>query len=120
MYAARKVSFRDKLKLETVLDDIIYTCGMGLQECIPVDISDDEKQKHVLSSVFVRQNMNCESRIEIPYSSSESFSLICVHCGSEHDLVPASETEGMYPLCSSCKSDPNKPAVFKRKRKLRA
>ena len=36
MYAACKVRFRDQLKLETVLDDIMYTCGVGLQECIPV------------------------------------------------------------------------------------
>ena len=120
MYAARKVHFRDQSKLEAVLDDIIYTCGMGLQECIPDDISDAEKQSHVLSSVFVRQNMNCDSRIEIPYYSSECFSSVCIYCGSEHNIVPASETEGMYPLCLSCKSDPNKPAVFKRKRKLRA
>jgi hypothetical protein len=119
MYAARKVRFQDKLKLETVLDDIIYTCGMGLQECIPVDISDAEKQSHVLSSVFVRQNMNCDSKIEIPYFSSECFSSVCIYCGSEHNIVPASETEGMYPFCLSCKSDPCKPAVFKRKRKLR-
>ena len=82
MYAARKVRFRDQSKLEAVLDDIIYTCGMGLQECIPDDISDAEKQSHVLSSVFVRQNMNCDSRIEIPYYSSECFSSVCIYCGS--------------------------------------
>ena len=72
-YAARKVRFQDQLKLESVLDDIIYTCGMDLQECIPADIADTEKQQHILNSVFVCQNMSCDSRIEIPYFSSECF-----------------------------------------------
>ena len=139
MYAARKVRFRDQSKLEAVLDDIIYTCGMGLQECIPDDISDDEKQSHVLSSVFVRQNMNCDSRIEIPYYSSECFSSVCIICilmksirmnsmgsagllGSDlHDkqsgYIPSVSLAGTI-LCSLPQY--NKPAVFKRKRKLRA
>ena len=39
-----KFAFRDQLNLETVLDDIIYTCGMDLQECIPADVTDDEKR----------------------------------------------------------------------------
>ena len=118
MYAARKVRFQDQLKLESVLDDIIYTCEMDLQECIPADIADTEKQQHILNSVFVRQNMSCDSRIEIPYFSSECFASICIYCGSEQNIVPASETEGMYPICSSCKSDPSKPGIFKRKRKF--
>ena len=66
MYAARKVHFHDQRKLETVLEGVIYTFGMDLQESIPADISDHDKQSHVLSSIFVRQNMNCDSRIEIP------------------------------------------------------
>ena len=116
MYAARKVRFYDQRKLETVLEGIIYTCGMDLKECIPADISDHDKQSHVLSSIFVRQNMNCDSRIEIPYFSSECFPSICIYCGSEESLVPAIEMEGMYPLCSSCKA--TTPGILKRKRKL--
>ena len=98
MYAARKVRFEDLLKLEKLLDDVICTCGMDLQECIPVDITDDEKQNHILSRVFVRQNLNCDSRIEVPYFSSECFASVCIYCGSVQNLVPASETEGMYPF----------------------
>ena len=98
MYAACKVRFEDLLKLEKLLDDVICTCGMDLQECIPVDITDDEKQNHILSRVFVRQNLNCDSRIEVPYFSSECFASVCIYCGSVQNLVPASETEGMYPF----------------------
>ena len=39
-YAARKFRIQDQLKLESVLNHIIYTCGMELQECIPADITD--------------------------------------------------------------------------------
>ena len=46
MYGACKVLFRDQLKLEIVLEDIIYTCEMDLQECIPADITDDEIRNH--------------------------------------------------------------------------
>ena len=43
--------------------------------------------------------------------------MICSYYGSG-DILPTSDTPGMYPLCSICKSDPTKPGIFKRKRKL--
>ena len=52
VYGACIVHFCEQLKLETVLDDILYTCGMDLQECTPADIADDEKQNHDLITVF--------------------------------------------------------------------
>ena len=60
--------------------------------------------------------INCHSGIEIPYFSSECFPSICIYCGSEENLVPAIEMEGMFPLCSSCKA--TIPGILKRKRKL--
>ena len=54
MYAARKVHWQDQNNLKQAMDGIMYTCGMDLQECIPTD-------NHILSQVFVRQNMCCNT-----------------------------------------------------------
>ena len=86
MYAARKVCFEDLLKLEKLLDDVIYTCGMDLQECIPVDITDDEKQNHILSRVFVRQNL----KLWFPYWGPLLF--IWMLCICMHILWKCSES----------------------------
>ena len=118
-YSSRKVRLQDKNKLELALNGIMYTCGMDLQECIPTEVTGDAKETHILSRVFVRQNLCCNTRIETPYFSSECFPVVCSYCGSDQ-VVPASETQEMYPLCSACKSDPNKPGILKRKRKLKS
>ena len=89
----------------------MYTCSMDLQDCIPADLSPEAKQSHLFSRIFIRQNMCCSTQIEIPYFSSECFDVICSYCGSSDDLLPANETLGMNPLCSTCKSDP-KNLVF--------
>ena len=75
-------------------------------------------KENVLSAgkPFVTQ-FGCSTRIETPYFSAECFDMICSYCGSD-DILPTSDTPEMYPLCSICKSDPTKPGIFKRKRKL--
>ena len=75
LYTAHKLRLLNQQSLEKTLDNIIYTCGMDIQECIPVELADEAKQNHVLSNVFVRQNLSCSSRIEI---LSRMF-LACVH-----------------------------------------
>ena len=116
-YASRKLQWKDHRDLELAVGDIMYTCGMDLHDCIPAELSPEADQTHILCRVFVRQNLSCSTRIETPYFSAECFDMICSYCGSD-DILPTSDTPEMYPLCSICKSDPTKPGIFKRKRKL--
>ena len=46
--------------------------------------------------------------------SSDALHHYAYNCGSGENIARASEAdEGMYPLCLSCKSDPNKPGMIK-------
>ena len=73
------------------MGDVMYTCGMDLQDCVPADLSPEAKQAHPFSRIFVRQNLSCTTPIETPYFSLECFDPICSYCGSS-DLLPTSET----------------------------
>ena len=119
LYSSRKLCWEDQQDLELEVGDMMYTCGMDLQDCISADLSPEAKQAHLFSRVFIRQSMCCTTWIEASYFSSECFDDICSYCSSSDDLLPASETSGMYPLCSTCKSDPTKLGILlKCKRKL--
>ena len=111
LYSARKLPSRDQQWLDIVLNDTSFSCGTALQDYIMDEIGDD----HILSRVFVRKNLSCTSRIETPYYSCNCFRNVCIHCGTNEDLV---EAPGYYPLCEPCKCDSTKVAVLKRKRKL--
>ena len=104
LYASWKLGWKDQQDLELEVGDVMYTCGMDLQDCVPADLSPEAKQAHPFSRIFVRQNLSCTTPIETPYFSLECFDPICSYCGSS-DLLPTSETVCMYPLCFICKLD---------------
>ena len=106
--ASWKLHWEDQQDLELEVGDIMYICGMDLQDGIPADLFPEAKQSYLFSRIFVRQDMCCTTRIETTYFSSECFDVICSYCGSSDNLLPANETSGMYLLCSTCKSDPTK------------
>ena len=100
------------------MNDVSYSCGTDLKDCIPDEINEAVRSEHILSRVFVRKIISCSSRIETPYFSSSCFSDVCIYCGSGDSLIPTNEANGYYPQCASCKSDSTKPGILKRKRKL--
>ena len=117
LYASRKLPFQDQVDLDAAVSDMLYTCGMNLQDCIPA-LPPESVKEHIFQRVFVRKNMSCNTRIETPYFSSECFDIVCSHCGTSDSLLPQSENPDMYPLCTFCHADPTKKGILKRKRKL--
>ena len=59
-----------------------------------------------------RENVTCESPMEIPYYSSKLFKNVCFYCGRERSLMPSNVE--FYPQCISCQSK-TRANVAKRK-----
>ena len=89
----RKLSAQDKTEIQSVIDDISYTCGATLQE---LDLPDK------FSCVYVREH-NCFDPIEKLYYSA-GFEPICIYCAAE-------DVEDCNPKCSACS---DRPLVKKR------
>jgi len=94
-----KLSLPDKTEIQSILDDVAYTCGATLQ-----DLDLPEK----ILYVYIREH-SCFDPIEILYYSA-GYAPICIYCAEEEDVE---DNEDYYPLCSSCLSVKEK--IYKRK-----
>ena len=65
--------------------------------------------------VFVRENISCSSRIELPYFSVEAYPILCIYCGIGVTKRTLDIFVENYPQCQSCSDKPN---VLRRKQKL--
>ena len=102
LYSKQSLKLQQRRELEAYLDDLSYTCGSTFAD---VDSAED----CVLRSIYIKQNLTCESPTEIPYYSAGN-EPICYYCGSQYEL---SENPDYYPLCISCNG---KEKVHKRTR----
>ena len=64
--------------------------------------------------VFVRENISCSSKIELPYFSVEAYPILCIYCGIGGTKRTLNKSVEHYPQCQSCSDKPN---VLHRKRK---
>ena len=87
---------KDKESVAKFLEHITYSCGASLQ-----NILDEE----IIGQVFVRADLSCGEKIEIPYYSAK-YKDICINCGCMNDLELKDE---VYPLCDTCKRKGIKP-----------
>ena len=89
LYSKRKLTLSEKQQLQSLFEDVSYSCGAMLGE---LNLPD------VLSSVCILDH-NCNGPIELLYYSAD-FSPICVHCASED--LSNSPTSDNYPMCVDC------------------
>ena len=73
--------------------------------------NEGDKDADIKNKVFIRENINCYSQIELPYYSDGNFKDICIHCGSGDFLV---KSPAKYPKCGRCN---DKADVLRTKRK---
>lgn len=71
-----------------------------------------------LGKVFVRANLSCGDKIEVPYYSCGNYEPICIYCGLPDNLVSGDAATPIYPTCTDCFSQ--YPKAFRRKRNLMA
>ena len=87
IYSKYKLKKDQRIRLQRVLDDFIYTCGSKLIELqLPDEFKDVEVRDH-----------SCGEPIEKLYYSAK-LDPICIHCGKEQPFT----TEEMYPQCLDC------------------
>ncbi|XP_033762815.1 uncharacterized protein LOC117344244 [Pecten maximus] len=113
VYAASKLSNSEQSLLTRLLSMYHYSCGSILQELQPEDASKAPRINALLTKVYVRSNITCDTPIEVPYFSSKCFPPVCFHCGSDTDLVIK---ESQYPMCKIC--DTRDKQALKRKRNV--
>ena len=88
-----------------------YVCGSVLSDY--GGTGNDRDEKH-LKKIFVRENISCASKIELPYYSVDFYPKICIYCGIKGTTRSLGNLTECYPKCESCKE---KPDVPRRKRK---
>ena len=86
-------------------------CGAAISEYVGTGADRDEKY---LKSIFVRENISCASKIELPYYSVDFYPKICIHCGVQGTGRTLESSAKFYPKCIECN---DKPDIPRRKRK---
>ena len=89
---------------------VSYMCGVFLSEFM---VNGRDRDGRFLDTVFVRANISCKSKIELPYYSVACYPLVCIYCGigGMHRTL---NTSVKYPKCTNCHDKLNVP---RRKRK---
>lgn len=118
LHSKHKISLGDKNVLKRTLEDILYSCGSSLKEVSPlIQPRDDTTCKSLFERIFVRENLDCQSPVEVPYFSSEAFEDVCVHCACNSTQTELTHPNGAYPICVECMEE-GKEKILKRKRSL--
>ena len=88
-----------------------YICGSSLAEYCGTGADRDEK---FLNVIFVKENISCTSKIELPYYSVDFSPKICIYCGMTGTSRTLGSSVEFYPKCLSCKDNTD---ILRRKRK---
>ena len=100
LYSSKKARLEQLTLLKRELQHIEYVCGSRLQ---------DANENLV---IYVRENLNCNSQIEVPYYSVQHYTAVCIYCGSKNKLLKPDKK--VLPQCEFCEE---KPRINNRKRK---
>lgn len=97
LYSKRKLTLSEKQQLQSILEDVSYSCGALFQE---LDLPERLSCVHVLDH-------NCYDPIEPLYYTADS-EPICVYCASADGLRDSPSTD-FYPMCDTCVSNNFEP-----------
>ena len=113
LHAQRKLSNSDLQALTKMISKFSYVCGSTLSEYQGTG-GEPKIQREIFQKVFVRENLSCVSKIELPYYSVPFYKKICVWCGVSGTARVLGDGVEKYPKCANCNE---KPDVLRRKRK---
>ena len=91
LYTKNVLTSKEKSELNNILENVQYSCGSVMQD---IEHEDDS----ILTKVYVRENLTCESSMEIPYYGT-NHEPVCFHCGQEDELQNFVDK---YPICKHC------------------
>ena len=102
----------EKNKVKRFFTKITYVCGSSLYEYLEHDGNNDDER--VQKKVFVRENLSCLSKIELPFFSVDSYKPICIYCGAEETSRTLRTNDDYYTKCNNHEHKEDDP---RRKRK---
>ena len=94
-----------------MVEKLDYVCGSVLSD---YEGTGNDRDVKLLANIYVRENISCASKIELPYYSVDHYPKICIYCGVKGTSRSLGNSTENYPKCESCKE---KPDVQRRKRK---
>ena len=97
IYAARKLKYEEMERLKRVIDGVQYSCGSVLK-----DIDCSSRDQELTGKVYIRANLTCSDKVEVPFYLCGVHDPICIHCGVEDDLISRKLAKPVYPTCSTC------------------
>ena len=112
LHAQKKLQPGDVQALKRSMSKFSYVCGSVLSEYQGTG-RELIREKEILQKVFVRENLSCMSKIELPYYSVDLYKKICVYCGISGTNRMLGNAIEHYPKCNNCSQ---KPDVLRRKR----
>jgi len=90
LFSKRRLTLSECKLLESILEDIAYTCGASLED---LDLPGN------LSNVVVKDH-RCGDAIEKLYYSANYENIYSIYCANTNDLI-VDEVDS-YPICTSC------------------
>ena len=107
----RKLKPNEQKSAKRMISKVSYVCGSILFEYLGTRNDRDEKY---LKNIFVRANISCSSKIELPYFTVDFYPKVCIYCGVTGTSRTLGNSVEHYPKCLKCAG---KPDVVRRKRK---
>ena len=107
---SRKKIKDDVSGAKRMMGKVTYMCGA----CAEFMVNGSDKDERFLNTVFVRANISCKSKIELPYHSVACYPLVCIYCGIGGTHRTLDTSVEYYLNCTNCHDQPN---VARRKRK---
>ena len=83
LYAKQKLKPAEMEAFKRVINGIVYSCGTPINE---IDENEDNRDARMTNIVCCHENLNCNSKIELPYYSCKGFKDICIYCGSNENV----------------------------------
>ena len=111
LHSKSKVKHDELRGVQRLIAKLNYVWGAAISEYMGTGADRDEKY---LKTIFVRENLSCASKIEIPYYSVDNYAKICIHCGVKGTSRTLGNSIENYPKCIDYTG---KPDIRRRKRK---
>ena len=87
-----------------MMGKVSYMFGAVLSELM---VNGRDRDERFLDTVFVRANISCKSKIELPYNSVACYPLVCIYCGIGGTYRTLNTSVKYYPKCTNCHDQPN-------------
>ena len=106
LHSERKIKKEDISSAKRMMNKITYMCGAALSE---YQASRNDRDERHLKTIFVKENLSCSSKIEIPYFSVDNYPIVCIYCGIAGTHRTLNSSVEWYPKCNNCKEKPDVP-----------